>query len=122
MKLHHNKNIVVTKIYAFLCWYALGTILGILGVLLSSHIPAIVLGWIFGFTGGLLHVIVFKRNLSKWIFGCIVSFIAGALTVIWAPQPIWPYAISCFFLFSVLAYTVLEMLLNSSKPRQADLS
>lgn len=117
-----KSNTMIDQFIALVLWAVLGTALGIAGVLVSSLLPVVVLGWMFAAVGALVHTVLlaFSKRLRVWVFGSIVTVLAGAATVIFAPQPVWTWALSCYFIFSTAIYYWLQRFLGATSCQEAE--
>ncbi len=103
-------RLVVVQLAVVICWLISGIALGYLGVLVSSHIPVFLLGFIFGVVAAFVHCVLLALGFHVHfvVVGCIVTLIAGSITLLWAPMVIWPHALLSYFVFGTLQYAVLE--------------
>lgn len=72
-------------------WLVGGTVLGILGVLLTGAIPAVVLGWILGSSGAIVHIISQFRKISlPWYASVLITtLVSMVITYIVASEPVY---------------------------------
>ena len=107
-------NLILKQIIVVSAWLLFGAILGYAGVLVSSHIPVLILGFIFGGAGAIIHgaLLAFDSSLSYIFVGSTVTVAAGLVTLLWAPLPVLPYALICYFVFGCLICLLLEVLLD----------
>jgi len=65
-------------------WLTIGTLVGGLGVLLTSIIPFLGLGFVLGVVGTVIHsiLILFGKELPFWQGGVLVAFFSSAISII----------------------------------------
>ena len=109
-----SKKVMLAQLIAVVVWGVLGTILGVAGVFASSHIPFIILGWIFGAVGASIHILLlaFDKHFMFWKVGCLITVISGAITVVWAPIVVSQLVIPLYFIFGCLIYTGVDRLFD----------
>jgi len=107
-------------------WLFCGAILGYCGVQASSHIPVVVLGFIFGCSGAVVHTILLAKNIKPFplLPPVVITVVAFIFTLLFGtPSVLWLYAIVCYFVFGALIYLLAEgllrLLFNSNKQRRA---
>ena len=106
-------NIMLKQLVVIVVWIGLGTLLGVVGVFASSHIPVVVLGWVFGGVGAFLHALflAFNKKLQFWRVGCLLTIVAGAIILVWVPLAISQFAIPSYFVFGSCIYLALQEIL-----------
>lgn len=98
-------------------WLFLGGLLGVAGMLLTSHIPFVGLGIVLAVFGGLVHIvlIVVSQEPKWWKVGLVlaislslVSILAGTLAGNRFPLAFMFFLFSYYFLFGSLLFTFIQ--------------
>lgn len=98
-------------------WLFLGGLLGVAGILLTSHIPFVGLGVLLAVVGGLAHIVLIVSNQKpEWwkvslmlaVVLSLFSIVSGTLAGNRFPLTFLLFLFSYYFLFGALIYIFIQ--------------
>jgi len=107
----------IAAITAVVAWFFLGGVLGVAGVLLTSHIPFAGLGMLLALLGATFHIALIVLNIRPawWKAGFVLAIVLSSISIIGGtlagdrlPIIFMLFFLGYYFVFGSLLFVIIQ--------------